>query len=55
MLPKEVHPLDMQAYLDQPNVDLDIDGEAQPPREWLESGGGIEQVVELTRDLHRLP
>lgn len=55
VLPADVHPLAVQAFLEQPHPDLDIDGEPHAPKAWLEGGGSVERVVELARDLHRLP
>lgn len=54
-LPADAHPLVVQAFLDQPHVDLDIDGEPHTPKDWLEGGGNAEAVVDLARDLYRLP
>lgn len=54
-LPEDVHPLVVQAFMNRAHPDLGIDGEPRTPRDWLEGGGSIEKVVELARDLHRLP
>jgi hypothetical protein len=44
-LPHDVHPLTVARFLDSPQVDLDVDGDAVTPREWLRFGGDADAVV----------
>lgn len=54
-LPPDLFPLDTVDWFDlpDPDLELDSDGPALSPREWLLSGRPIGAVVALARDLTR--
>jgi len=54
-LPQDVHPLTVARFLDHPHPDLDIDGEASSPRQWLRAGADPRPVIEIAAGLHTLP
>jgi hypothetical protein len=54
-LPQDVHPLTVARFLDRPHPDLDIDGEAASPRQWLRAGADPRPVVEIAAGPHTLP
>lgn len=50
-VPWGLHPLALRNWLMRPELDLEIDGRAVSPLDWLESGGDPEVVVALAADL----
>jgi hypothetical protein len=53
--PDDVHPLTVKRFLDSESSNLDADGNATTPRQWLASGGDVHTVVELAAELHQIP
>lgn len=51
VLPKDVHPLELQGWITTPTEELGLDDEALSPREWLIAGGSVQAVVDLARDI----
>lgn len=47
----EVHPLTLAGFMTRPDVDLEVDGEAASPRQWLTGGGEPTAVAELASAL----
>jgi hypothetical protein len=54
-LPHDVHPLTVARFLDTPHVDLDVDGDAVTPREWLRFGGDVDAVVNAAAAMFDTP
>lgn len=54
-LPRHAHPLSVARFLDSPDEDLDVDGEAVSPRNWLAQGGDADAVVALAAALYDIP
>jgi len=54
-LPTDLFPLDLVDWFVLPDADLRTDGDPAPlsPREWLQSGRPVDDVVQLARDLTR--
>ncbi|MFW5967716.1 MAG: hypothetical protein ACOCV2_09375 [Persicimonas sp.] len=50
-LPDELHPLEILKWFESPNADLQFEGRAVSPRDWLSSGQRVEAVTELARAL----
>lgn len=51
-MPRDLHPLEVETWLTRPDPDLTIeDGEALSPREWLISGGSVDFLLPVARDL----
>lgn len=46
-----LHPLTLAGFMTRPNVDLDVEGRAVAPVEWLVAGGHAEVVAELVAGL----
>jgi hypothetical protein len=46
-IPRELHPLAIENFMTRPNGDLEVDGEALSPAEWLRSGGSPSVVADL--------
>jgi excisionase family DNA binding protein len=53
--PSDVHPAAVLLLLDAPASELEVDGRALTPREWLATGGPVSRVVELVHDAYDLP
>lgn len=54
-LPSDVHPAVVARFLRTPHPDLDMDGEAVAPADWMATGGNVDVVVAVAADLHRVP
>jgi hypothetical protein len=54
-LPRHAHPLSVARFLDTPDEDLDVDGEAVSPRNWLAQGGDADAVMALAAALYDVP
>ena len=50
-LPRDLHPVAAWRFLIQPTSDLELEGRAVSPIDWLRSGGAPEPVVALAREL----
>lgn len=56
-LPDDLHPLEVEDWLTNPDPDLTMDGsdgetsEALSPREWLISGGSVDALLPTAKDL----
>jgi hypothetical protein len=50
-LPATLHPVAIQRWLTGPSADLELDGEAVSPLEWLEATGDASHVIAIARDL----
>ena len=53
--PYDVHPAAVYAFLTNASVDLEIEGEALSPKQWLLAGGPTDAVVELVKGAYTLP
>jgi hypothetical protein len=53
--PTDVHPAAVVLFLEAPSAELDVDGRALTPREWLMTGGPVSRVVELVKAAYALP
>ena len=53
-LPEDLHPVEVQAWYTQPNVDLFIGDDVEAcvsPLDWLRSGGDVGRAAQLARSL----
>jgi hypothetical protein len=52
-MPGDLHPVEVGSWLTNPDPDLasGSDGEALSPREWLISGGSLDALLPVARDL----
>ena len=50
-LPRDLHPVEVSSWFGSPNQDLEVDGSARSPLEWLTSGGDPERAAALAQDL----
>lgn len=46
-----MHPYVLSQFMTRPNIDLEVEGEAVSPVEWLTSGGDVTRVATLVEDL----
>lgn len=51
-LPLDLHPVALLRWLTRPKPDLEVDGVALSPRDWLRGGGQVDEAVALAEDLH---
>lgn len=54
-LPPDLHPVEVVAFLDRPQADLDTGAGPLSARQWLFDGGAVEPVLELAHVLRRAP
>jgi len=52
-MPGDLHPVEVESWLTNPDPDLASgpDGKALSPREWLISGGSVDALLAVARDL----
>lgn len=53
--PADVHPHTVQRLLATPHADLELEGQAVSPREWLRTGGSADTVADLVAQAFALP